>query len=301
METIQYKGWKNCVQFKNDQVTLIVTTDVGPRIIFFAFNDGENIFQNYDDMMGKTGSDEWMIYGGHRLWAAPEKQPRTYYPDNHPVKVREFEGFVRFTAPVETGTNIQKEMDVYFSEEQAGVKVIHRITNRGIWGIELAPWALSVMKPGGKCISPFPPRGVHNDDDLLPSNNIVFWSYTNMADPRWYWGEHFFTLKSEIGNEVAQKAGSMVQDGWAAYANEDWVFIKYFDYMPEFMYPDFGVNFETFTNESMLEVETLGPMSWLKPGESVEHVELWELHRLSGSVETEKDIQTNIVPLIKIH
>ena len=29
---------------------------------------------------GKTGGSEWHIYGGHRLWHAPEVMPRTYYP-----------------------------------------------------------------------------------------------------------------------------------------------------------------------------------------------------------------------------
>lgn len=298
MDTVAYKGWANCVQFKNEKVTLVVTTEVGPRIIFFGFNDGENIFQNYPEMMGKTGGDEWTIYGGHRLWAAPEKQPRTYYPDNNPVKVTKHEDFVRFTAPIEKGTFLQKEMDVYF-EDGSEVKIVHRIINHNQWGIELAPWALSVMKPGGKCIVPFPPRGSHTGGDLLPSNNIVSWSYTNMADPRWSWGNNYFSLESQVGNEVPQKAGSLVPDGWAAYANEDWVFLTYFDYMPEFMYPDLGVNFETFTNESMLEVETLGPMSWLLPGESVEHAEIWELHRMKEALDTEESITKNLLPLIK--
>ncbi len=298
METVAYKGWSNCVQFKNEKVTLIVTTEVGPRIIYFGLNEGENIFQNYDEMMGQTGSDEWTIYGGHRLWAAPEQQPRTYYPDNNPVTVSEHGSFVRFTAPVEKGTNIQKEMDVYFGDG-AEVKVVHRITNHNQWGIELAPWALSVMKPGGKCIVPFPPRGSHTDGDLLPSNNIVSWAYTNMTDPRWYWGKHFYSLRSQIGNDIPQKVGSLVTDGWAAYANEDWIFITYFDYMPEYLYPDLGVNFETFTNESMLEVETLGPMSWLKPGESIEHPEIWELHKMNAVLDSEETIQTNVLPLIQ--
>ena len=30
------------------------------------------LFKEYDEQMGKTGGDEWRIYGGHRLWIAPE-------------------------------------------------------------------------------------------------------------------------------------------------------------------------------------------------------------------------------------
>ncbi|MGB9809934.1 MAG: hypothetical protein ACPLSA_07860, partial [Caldanaerobacter sp.] len=43
-------------------------------------------------------------------------------------------------------------------------------------------------------------------------------------------------------------------------------------------YPDFGVSFETYTNDWMLEIETLSPLTKLKPGETVEHVEEWELY-----------------------
>ncbi|HHY79459.1 MAG TPA: hypothetical protein GX516_03735, partial [Thermoanaerobacter sp.] len=43
-------------------------------------------------------------------------------------------------------------------------------------------------------------------------------------------------------------------------------------------YPDFGVSFETYTNDWMLEIETLSPFTKLQPGETVEHIEEWELY-----------------------
>jgi hypothetical protein len=42
-------------------------------------------------------------------------------------------------------------------------------------------------------------------------------------------------------------------------------------------YPDGGCNFELFTNPEFLELETLGPLVELKPGEMAEHVERWWL------------------------
>ena len=44
-------------------------------------------------------------------------------------------------------------------------------------------------------------------------------------------------------------------------------------------YPDYGCTFETFTNADFLELETLGPMTTLAPGESVSHTEHWSAHR----------------------
>ncbi len=76
---VSYKGWENCLKFGNGKVELVVTTDVGPRILLFGFAEGQNLFKNYEEQMGRTppaagesGGDQWRLYGGHRLWHAPE-------------------------------------------------------------------------------------------------------------------------------------------------------------------------------------------------------------------------------------
>ena len=80
VEKTEYRGWQNCYRLSNNLVDLIVTTDVGPRVIRFGFVGEENEFKEYEELMGRTGGAEWRIYGGHRLWHAPEARPRTYYP-----------------------------------------------------------------------------------------------------------------------------------------------------------------------------------------------------------------------------
>jgi hypothetical protein len=71
-ENFEYKGWKKCIRLRREEVELIITTEVGPRIISFSFIDGRNIFAQYVDQLGKKGQDSWNIYGGHRFWHAPE-------------------------------------------------------------------------------------------------------------------------------------------------------------------------------------------------------------------------------------
>ena len=43
--------------------------------------------------------------------------------------------------------------------------------------------------------------------------------------------------------------------------------------------PRWDLLIETFTNGEFLELETLGPITRLAPGETVEHVERWSLHK----------------------
>jgi len=58
MKKIEYAGWPNCIQLSNGQIELVATTDVGPRIIRWAFVGGKNLFKESPDQLGKTGGDK---------------------------------------------------------------------------------------------------------------------------------------------------------------------------------------------------------------------------------------------------
>ncbi len=87
--------------------------------------------------------------------------------------------------------------------------------------------------------------------------------------------------------------------GWVGYLNNGTLFVKHIKYEEDKPYPDNGCNFETFTNEDMLEVESLGPLVKLAPGKTVEWTEQWEL---IGNVDDFKDevgIDKNVLPRIE--
>jgi len=298
MAKINYKGWPNCYQLSNGVIDLIATTDVGPRIIRLGFVGEENMFKEFPAQVGTTGGDRFMLYGGHRLWHAPEVTPRTYQPDNAPVKLEEHSGFVRLIPPAETATGIQKEIDVYLDPTEAHVRVVHRLRNLNMWAIELAPWAISVMAPGGKAILPLPPRGSHSTD-LLPTCSLSLWSYTNLSDPRWTWGYKYIMLRQDVNIATPQKIGVMDTDGWAAYANKGNLFVKTFTYIQGATYPDFGCSAESWTSNEMIELETLGPMVRLQPMTTVEHTENWFLFRNVPLPDNDADIDTYILPKVK--
>src|SRR6202795_3088202 len=82
VEKIAYKGWPNCYRITNGEVELIVTSDIGPRIMRYGFVGDQNFFKEFTESLGKTGEPAWVLRGGHRVWAAPEDAVRTYAPDN---------------------------------------------------------------------------------------------------------------------------------------------------------------------------------------------------------------------------
>jgi hypothetical protein len=296
-EKVAFKGWENCYKLSNGTLELIITGDVGPRIIHLGLAGGENMFAEFEEMIGQTGGDQWLIFGGHRFWHAPELQPRTYYPDTNPVDVRYDGGVVHVVQPTEPTTGIQKELDITLDDSAAKVTVVHRLRNHNQWAVELAPWALSVMDAGGTAIVPVPPRGSHSEN-LLPTHTITFWAYTNMADPRWTWGEKYVLLRQDPAATVPQKAGYMVPNGWTAYANKGNLFLKQFAFDADATYPDIGSNVETFTNNRMLELETLGALVKLQPGQTVEYTEHWRLFSDVPQPANDADVDAHILPLI---
>ncbi len=297
MDIVEYKGWTRNLRLANPKLELVATLDVGPRVIHLAVPGGPNLFKNYPEQMGRTGEAEWQIRGGHRLWMAPEDETATYCPDNAPVETDPIEGGTRLRPPAEQANGIQKEIDLVLDPAEARVHLVHRIRNIGADPISLAPWALSVMTPGGTAVVGLPPRGRH-PEDLLPNQRLVLWPYTDPGDTRLAMGPRAILLAQHAARGPI-KLGLSNPQGWAAYAVEACLFVKRFAFDAEADYPDMGSTTELFTNEEMLEVESLGPLVTLEAGAAVEHVEDWHVFADVPPVQTPADAETHVLPRIE--
>jgi hypothetical protein len=299
VQKVEYKGWTNCYRITNGEVELIVTGDVGPRIIRYGFVGGQNLFKEFPDQLGKSGEAAFQLRGGDRVWKAPEDPVATWQPDNVPVTVEITPTGVIAREPIEPQTQLQKEIEVSLAPSGTTVTVSHRIANHSLFPLEFAPWALTMMAQGGAVISGFPPRG-HHPQNLEATNPLVMWAYTNLADPRWRFTRKYLTLRQDPANSEAQKLGMFNANTWAAYILNGEVFVKRTTPDPSKTYPDFGCSFETFTNNEFLEVETLGPLTKVAPRKSVELVEHWGLFRnVKLSAFTDDELDSTILPLVE--
>jgi len=273
IQKIPYGGWKNCVQITNDLVDLIVTVDVGPRIIRYGFTGNANEFCEIETERGLTGGDQWRLYGGHRLWHSPEDEKRTYEPDNSPVRWDKIKNGIITKQDMEPHTGIRKELEISLNPDNASVEVLHRLTNAGPLPVELSVWSISAMAAKGKEIIPLTGK----DTGLLPNRVMALWPYTDLMDPRIHLGKKYIILQHDPGIEQRVKIGTANENGWGAYFNHGHLFVKYYTHYMNARYPDFGVSYETYANDFMLEMETLSPLIVINPSSDAEHVERWEL------------------------
>ena len=299
VEKTEYKGWQNCYRVTNGEIELIVTGDVGPRIIRFGFVGGQNMFKEFAEQLGKSGEERFQLRGGDRVWKAPEDPVATWAPDNVPVQIIPTATGLIARAPIEPLTNLQKEIEIAIAPSGTTVTVSHRITNHSLFTLEFAPWALTMMAQGGIAVSGFPPRGRH-PINLEATNPLVMWAYTDLADPRWKFTKKYLTLRQDLNNKEAQKLGLFNPDTWAAYLLNGEAFVKRTKADASKTYPDFGCSFETFTNNEFLEIETLGPLTKLSPGHTVEQVEHWGLYRKVQPTElTDQELDRVLLPLVQ--
>ena len=156
-----------------------------------------------------------------------------------------------------------------------------------------------MMATGGAGITGFPPRGTH-PEQLVPTNPLVMWAFTNFADKRWQFTKKYLILRQDPKNKDPQKTGLFNKETWGAYLLGSDLFVKKYTADPAKRYPDFGCSYETFTNHEILELETLGPLSQVAAGAAVEHTERWTLHRnIKIANWTDADLDRVLLPLLR--
>ena len=199
IEKINFKGWPNSYRISNGTVEAVVTGDVGPRIMFYGFAGGQNLFKEFTGQLGKSGEKDWQARGGHRLWIGPEDRIKSYAPDNGPIHIEIHGDVLEATEPIEPLTGIEKKIVIRMAATGTAVEVVHTLRNTGKEPYRLAPWSLTMLAQGGAGIHGLPERGKY-PDKLLATGPLVLWAYTNLVDPRLKLLETYVILRQDPKN-----------------------------------------------------------------------------------------------------
>lgn len=270
----EYKNYGNCLFLDNGSVTLGVTAEVGPRIIYFSLADKPNVLfedteRRFVEDVGEFGN--WYAYGGHRLWTAPETKPETYFPDNGRVE-HAFANGKLTVSPAAEAFGRKMSVEIKLDAESPEVRLTHSVTNTSDKPIKLAPWSVTGLAAGGVCRIPLCTR----KSGYLPNRVMSLWDYSDITDPRLRMTDTDVRLRQDRYIKKAFKAGFNVEDGFAAYAVNGQTFVKQFGF-EDTEYPDYCCNFEVYTNELFLECEALGELKEYAPDEKAVLCESWTL------------------------
>lgn len=296
IEKALFLGWENCACLSNDSVELIATTDVGPRILFFSRKGGANQLAVIPETAGLTGGDQWRLYGGHRLWNAPEHFPNSYYPDNGSIQLVEEKDFIRLVQPEETTTHLRKEIEIHLSSSEPKAEILHCLVNCADIPQKLSPWAITAFAPGGVGLLPFS----MDEDNPAPKPRLVFsaWDYTDLTDPRLQWHSRCLLVQQDINIPRWLKVGLNSSLGVMAYLHSKDLFIKRYPVVSGANYPDNGSTSECWTNDVYLELESLAPQQMVQPGGAARHTENWSLQELDSPIQKADEMVEKVLPLL---
>ena len=263
--------------------------DFGPRIMHWVVG-GETNFEDYDDVISKGnegGSFDifgnkgcWHIYGGHSGLLIP----RTYYPDNEPVKYKLIENGIRLTPQPQAWNNLQNEIEITIKEKVKLKLLINHQYRRAETELYLGDNRYENRRPAS-C------SAAEKDADCSETE-LSLWPYSQMDDSRVHW-EGLHNPAPAASSRRAFKFGINSEHGWAAYFNHGNLFIKRFEPVDGEIIRR-GVSYETYTNGVMVELESLGELKKIKPNETVVHVEKWELILNVPKPQTKEEISAAV-------
>ena len=276
-----YHGWPNTYRLSNGRIEAHVVTDVGPRIIDLRVPGGVNLFHVREGLGGRDEAT-YMFRGGWRLWIAPERSETTYALDNAACEAETVgESTLRVTAPPQPAAGIQKIIEVSLSRGEPRLRLVSHIKNISDHPLTYAAWSLPVMQPGGRA---FVPLDVGPLSAFDATRRLLFWSYAKFADPRYRFGDRLIQIDNakvpvppagQTGRgDDESKIGVDSAQGWAGYLLESTLFLKRFPH-PAGEYPDGGATIEVYSNHEFLELEHLGPLTTIAPGEEIVFPEDW--------------------------
>ena len=295
IERVEYRGWPEAYRCTVGPVELVVVTAIGPRILSLRLDGGANVlFEDETDF----GVGAWRLYGGHRFATAPESAA-TYSPDNTPCDARVSNGRLLITPPPDA-SGLQRTWTIGPDGPTPGFEIVHALANRGRGTWHGAPWACTCVKPDGQVLIPRPAPNHRQRGGLDPLNpfaseigtpvgqvNLVtdpegarYWTmtganYASPTSPQWGWAADHFVIRPPLAKG---KVGLLSPEGCLALVRPDLTFlIRAADVEPRRNYPHGGCNVEVFTSARYVELETLGPLTTLEPGQRLVHRELWQL------------------------
>lgn len=260
--------------FAVGHASIRIAKDAGPRILSYSNNGTHGPFADLpNDYIDHPGIDPFWFIGGHRLWRAPEFPSTTYAPDDNPVSVRTLDTGIQIVGQPDRD-GVVKVIELAAFGDMTVVN--HTLRNEGHGLVTTAVWAITQLAIGGVGVLPHDSHSV-DGNDVLPNRTIVMWPYTNPNGPSLEFGERDVRIYASA-DSTKTKVGTQNTKGWVAYHLEDELFVKWsLLHDPTRVYPDLDSSIECYSDHRFIELETLGPIVDLDPGDAAHHREVWQL------------------------
>lgn len=274
-----HKGWARCVTIANGVIEAIVVPDVG-RVMEFRFIGQASPFWEDPTLRGKApdpASSDWGNFGGDKTWPAPQADwdkvtPRAWPPpvafDSMPVEVTVRRDTLVLTSPVDPHYGIRTERVLALQPDAATMTITTTYEKVSGAPLKTGIWIITQLAEPVGVYAPVPVRSLfeqgynRQSGEVLPADLKVSKGLLSLTrDP---------SKSTKIGMDTTRLL-------WVG--RTDMVLIE----SPRQQgaeYPDQQSSTEIYTNpnpKAYVELEMLGPLSTLNPGDRIQHVNTYTL------------------------
>jgi len=265
------------VEIVTDKARIVITTGIGPRIAFLGKPNGGNLLLWEP---GKYFRNNWELIGGHRVWVTrpfADECEDTYYLDTGKCEVVKTDSGWIVTAPIDPANNTRRGIAVTAKSENL-FEIDNFLTNAGDMLFSGGVWALTCTIPSSssKYAIPLSNGGVW---DFCKVVLFARWDghVGNINDDQFSYTSDMMIL-SPKGKE--NKRMIMAEQGIIAMhdPDRDILFAKKSVYDPNGRYPH-ECNLAVYVGPEnfMVEMETMGSESTVRPGDTIHNYETWVL------------------------
>lgn len=272
-------GYQNCIALENNYVKVILDPNVGGRVLTYELN-GKNILFENPALNGKTwkeGDPTFEVSAGRFDIGPGQTTPfRASFFNTWKGEITD-DNSARLTSPKDTILGIQLIRDFYLDKNSSHLKCIQHIKNISDTIQNYAHWSRTFAKGGGICLVPL------NPNSRLPKGYAIYKYGTSLIDfdpPE----EEALRLRDGVleilSTPIYPKFVMDSNQGWIAYNSKDnLLFIKKFEANKNVIYGDMMNNQVSiwYYKDEKCEIEPIGPVETILPGEIVSFTEDWWL------------------------
>jgi hypothetical protein len=275
---ISYHGWPDCYLIANGSVEAVVVPAIGRVMQLRLKGDAGGAFWQNRVLHGQlhdAASSDWLNFGGDKCWPAPQSawpqhQGRDWPPpvafDARPVEVVAVECGVVLTSPIDPGYGIQVVRRVELDPAQPIMRIATEFRKISGAPVTVGIWTITQMsEPELVCMQ-------------LPDASKFAAGFSRLmsvepADLKVDGRLLSLTRHSQQQVKIGSDGSSMAWLGQNCVVRIDT------DIRPG-EYPDGGCVTEVYTNPDPLqyvELETLGPLTTMNPGDRIEQTTAYTL------------------------
>lgn len=303
-----FHGWNSLI-LQNTYVRLDVVPELGGKIMGYELL-GSQIIWHDSTRAGQVVTDQgygpgqkFFNPGGAKVWPAPQgwsgagewPGPPDNILDGSPYEAVSSDSLITVTSPKDDGegrTGLQFKNAYSLVPNSSMVKLNLTMTNVVDRPVTWSLWHLATV-PVDRNSAAYVPAG-KGDWRVM---------FGDPANPQWQDGENGL-FQARYAQKVG-KVGIKTREGWAAWHDADHgvAFVMLFPLKKGAKYPDGGSTFEIWTSgagtvhsnnqdtvyeykpeEAMMELEVMGPLTRLNPGETATMDVTWASCRCSGVI-----------------